>query len=173
MKKIFVFLMAVSFVFAGNLFAQKNQVGPKNPARHNAFMQQLNLTEQQEAKFNNIQNDHQKEAIDLRAEIQKNQLEIKSMMQSGNIDEGKLKSLTNKNSELHAQMQNSRTEMWLKINNILDQNQKKIWADHFSQMGGKGYGDKSGKRMHNNCDGCGNRPMRGDRQGMGYGQRTN
>ena len=163
MKRLFVFMMITLFAITGSsIFAQKNQAGPKNPARHNAFLQQLNLTDQQESQFNDIRNEHQMEAIDLRADMQKNQLEIKSMMQSGNVEEGKLKDLTGKISDLRAQMQNSKVDMWLSINKILDAEQKKIWADHFAKMGGKGYGSKSGRGMHGgNCGDCGNRPRSG------------
>lgn len=177
MKKLFVFMMITLFAVSGSsIFAQKNAVGPKNLSRHNALMEQLNLSDQQETKFNQLQTEHQKKAIDLRAQMQKNQLEIKSMMQSGNVDEGKLNNLTDENANLHAQMQKSRNSMWININNMLDDDQKKVWADHFGRMGGQGFGSKSGRGMRNgDCDGCGNRPRSGrsQGQGMGNGLRTN
>ncbi|MEN8194452.1 MAG: Spy/CpxP family protein refolding chaperone [Bacteroidota bacterium] len=104
----------------------------------------LNLTDEQSNKFNDIRYNHQKSVIDIRAEIQKNRIEVRKMMADNKIDSDKLLQLTETNNDMHGKIKTSRTQMWLDIYNILNDDQKETWTKHFNRFGqrknGRGFG---------------------------------
>ncbi len=132
----------------------------------------LKLTEEQSVKFNDIRYSHQMSVIDIQSEIQKNRIEVRKMMSDNKIDSGKLLQLTGANNELHGKIKTSRTQMWLDIYNVLNDDQKEIWTATFNRFGqregrrGIGSGRGHGR---NNCMGNG-KPGFGPRNFRGYNQ---
>jgi Spy/CpxP family protein refolding chaperone len=182
MKRMIIASLLVTLFFGTTaLFAQPQKplgpngrsMGPRFDGTRMQFM--LNLTDEQTKTFNDIRYKHQMEAIDLRAELDKNRAEVRKMMADENVNSDKLLALTKANNEILAKMRTSRTQMWLDVYNILDDNQKEIWTTRFNQFGGRqGKGFRAGGRHHggfgrNNCMGYG--PGRGNGPGNGYGPR--
>lgn len=132
----------------------------------------LKLTDEQSVKFNDIRYDHQMSVIDIQSEIQKNRIEVKKMMSDNKIDSDKLLQLTSANNELHGKIKTSRTQMWLDIYNVLNDEQKETWTATFNQFGqrdgrrgvgsGRGYGRNNG--MGNGKPGYGPGNFRGYNQ---------
>lgn len=147
MKKlsIFVVMLLVSALSFSTINAQPlmYKMGPK--FERGKFMNQLNLTDAQQKKFNQLRFDNQKKAVDLRALIQKKRIEIKEMMVNNEINGNKLLALTNNISDLQSKMKSSKVTMWLDIYNILNKDQQKLWVKHFNAMG-----NKMRKGMHEN-----------------------
>jgi len=136
MKKI-IFLITVVFIttFSFQVSAQNNK-GKMIKAKK--AINELNLADQQEEKFNQIRFEHQEKKIDIQAKLKKNKLEIKKLMSLNDLDEQKLLNFVDKGSKLRDELIKSRTNMWLSIYNILDDDQKEIWKDKFQQFGRKG-----------------------------------
>jgi Spy/CpxP family protein refolding chaperone len=132
MKKIIVVILVVMVSAISSSFAQPKRM---NMQKHDAMVDKLNLTDAQEKQFNNFHYEHREKAIDWKAQLNKNQLEIQKLMSEKNINSAKLKEITKANSDIKAQMHSSRVDMWLNIYNILNDEQKEQWTKHFSNMG--------------------------------------
>ena len=133
MRKIILIL--ILSIVSVSLFAQK-------PMKHNfdkdisiqeRIIEKLNLTEDQLKKFNQIKFSFEENRIDILAKLKKNRLEIKKMMTSEKINNSELLKKTEEGSGLRAELDNLRTNMWLDIYNLLNDEQKIIWAKHFSE----------------------------------------
>ncbi|VAX18367.1 hypothetical protein MNBD_IGNAVI01-2065 [hydrothermal vent metagenome] len=168
-RSIIVSLLVTFFLGTAIMFAQPQKpFGPMMGQKGSGgFMMQkmLNLTDEQTATFNDIRYKHQMEAIDLQAELKKNQAKVRKMMTDQNINSDELLQLTKANSEIMAKMRTSKTQMWLDVYNILNNDQKEIWTTRFSQFGnnGQGKGYRAGGRHHGR-HGC----MGNNKQGSGY-----
>ncbi|MEW6194564.1 MAG: Spy/CpxP family protein refolding chaperone [Bacteroidota bacterium] len=107
-----------------------NPMGKGMFGQHN-IVKMLELTSEQEKQFNDINYKHQKETIDLHAQIQKNRLELKNIMLNKNFDEKKILALTDENSKLQADIKKSAVNKWIAVYKILNDEQKEKWAMHF------------------------------------------
>lgn len=138
-------ILALTFT---NVYAQNRRMN-RDFDRGDRIADVLKLTEEQESIIDDLRYENQSQAIDKKSEMQKNKLEVKKMMDDGNIDENKLLSLVNKNSQIQANLKSERVKMWLDIYNLLDDTQKQIWADHFPQMNeGMHFGNRGPKGAH-------------------------
>lgn len=133
MKKII--LIIILSIFSGSLFAQKpfKNKPDKNIIMHERIIQKLNLTEDQLKKLNQIKFSFEENRIELFAKLQKNRLEMKKMVKSSEINNSELLKLTEEGSRLSAELDKSRTKMWLDIYDILDDEQKIIWTENFGE----------------------------------------
>ena len=145
MKKTIILLIAF-LMASGSLIAQPmwgarwgQTAGFRSPA---LFMQaQLNLTDDQVSKINDIILTQRENAINTRTEIQKLRLEIRKLYLSDNFDAAKIKELNSKILELQNQQWNRRVETQSKISEILTPEQRKLWMTYFGgRWGGRGFG---------------------------------
>jgi len=135
MKKLLFSIFSLILLTNLTLFAQPKQDEPLMGPRHGGIKKQLKLTAEQEKKFDDFVYQHKQEAIDIRAKIQKNRLELEKMVNGNTIDEKKLFQLTDDNSTLQGNLKNSAVKSWLEIYKILNDDQKVIWSKHILQMG--------------------------------------
>lgn len=164
MKKFAVLLITIfAFTAFGFTLVPGNDNNPDEFGPRFKVIEDLKLTDEQLTKFNDIRYAHQKQMIDLKAEIQKNRLEAKKMMADNNINSDKLLKLTEANNNLRSQIHISKVNMWLDIYKILNKDQQEIWTKHFANMG-----ERFGERMHNR-NGCGNGFHNGPDMGQGFG----
>ena len=147
MKRILaVISLAVFTAFGLTLNAQGNfKKGQKLNAKER-LEEKLNLSDEQQDKFNDIRFAHKKEVIDLKAGIEKNRLGIRKMMADNNIDENKLIRLTEENNNLRSKIHTSKVSMWLDIYNILDNSQKETWTENFEKFGRRADFRKKGRQ---------------------------
>lgn len=132
---LIIFLTSITSVVA--------QPNRQMKIKQNLMLEKLNLTEDQQEKFDQLHYAHQEKAIETRSEIAKNRLEIRKLMDSDEIDQSKLMQLTKLNNTLRNEIQESRVQMWLSIYNALDDTQKEIWKDSRTGFG------RMGMRMEN------------------------
>lgn len=137
MKKLSILALALVFGFLStNLVNAQMRMGKMHPKFDRAgFIEQLNLTDSQLSQFNKYQFDSQNEAIDLRAQIQKNRLKIKNMLLNNDVNDAEILNLTNQISDLQAKLKESKVKTWLNIYKILNKDQQKLWVQHFRMMG--------------------------------------
>lgn len=134
MKKLFILItiFSISILTANINFAQKSN--RKTFKKHMKGIERLNLTDSQQKKFDQIHFDQEEHSIDLRANLEKNRIEIKKLLSTPNFNQNEFLSLTKKASDLRSEMMESRVKSWLAVYNILDDKQKEEWAEHFSHM---------------------------------------
>lgn len=139
MKKlsILVVMLLVSVLSFSNITAQPfmHKMGPK--FERGRFMNELNLTDAQQKKVNQLRFDNQKKIIDLKAQIEKKRLAIREMMVNNDVNGNKLLTLTNSISDLQSKMKSSKVKMWLDTYNILNKDQQKLWVKNFNKLGNR------------------------------------
>lgn len=129
-------LLIAGFMFLAQVVsAQQPDMPAMMQGEGRNIVKALKLTPDQEKKFEELHLEHQKAMVDVRAKIQKNQIELKGMVVSGNIDEKNLLQLTGENSKLQAEMKEMGIKKWIDINKMLDKEQKEIWAKHLLRLG--------------------------------------
>lgn len=160
MKKYFILLVAATIAVTTLGFNGTTDQDDILPFRKSVMIEKLNLSDVQKKQFSDIIFAHREAVIDMRADQKKNRLAIKKMMMDNEIDADELRRLNADNSALHAQISESRINMWLDVYEILDAEQQEIWAQHCAAMGtrfGERFGNKMGRRGGGMMDGSGPR----------------
>lgn len=138
MRKLIFSVLSVAILLISQTTSQA-QMGKKpfgdGKFDHKNIVKFLELSPEQEKKFNDINYDHQKEMIDLHTQIQKNRLEFKNLLANKDIDEKKIISLTEDNSKLQSEIKKLTVEKWLTIYKILNDGQKEKWMMHLEGFG--------------------------------------
>ena len=166
MKKTILIAFAIFMVAIQGNFAQKHERKHDCEAKcevkdcmcpKHEMTKQLNLTDDQKQKFEEFHFALKEKAIDLHAQIEKKELEIEKMMKSKNVDGKKLLELTGDISNLRSEIHQSRIENWVKIYNILNDEQKTMWVNDFGKMRDIRHGCADAPRFenfmkHKRCD---------------------
>ena len=95
----------------------------------------LKLTPDQEKKFEDIKYKQQQEIIDIHAKIQKNRLDLKKMLTDNKVDQNTVLQLVDDNSKLQGEVKHAVAKGALDIYNILNDDQKPIWAKIMLRIG--------------------------------------
>ena len=149
MKKIILIITAVLLSSLATQVIGQNFKGKIN--KNNSTFNKLNLSENQETKFQEIRFKHQERKIDIESELKKNRLEVKKMMTKKNIKEEELMTFINKGIKLRSELQKSRVKMWYSIYNILEDDQKAVWQKRFNSFG---YGNRRFEKADMDCFNC-------------------
>ncbi|MEE9431604.1 MAG: Spy/CpxP family protein refolding chaperone [Melioribacteraceae bacterium] len=151
MKKTVLAILIASLLLLGisEVFAQRGK--RNNQTGQEKIVNLLKLTDTQLVKFKEIRFTNQESMIDMQANLKKYKLEITKYMDGNDVSKSNLIALTDKASNLHSTMKNSRINMWFEVYNILDADQKILWKKHFRQMGNKQKGMKK-QRKGRNCN---------------------
>ncbi|PID56409.1 MAG: hypothetical protein CR986_10280 [Ignavibacteriae bacterium] len=133
MKKLLIAIIATFLISfsTSNSFAQRKK---SNKNYHKQFCAKLNLTDSQEAKFEEFKFNEEEAMINLQTNLKKNRLEMKKLFAGKNVNETQVMNLIDKASNLRAQLHKLKIKTWFSINNILDDNQKEIWKKKFFRM---------------------------------------
>ena len=104
--------------------------------------QKLNLTEEQQEKVDALKFDHQKEMIDLKATLEKKELEMAELKNKSNYTReeflNKVNEIISARNEIALSMANHQMDLY----ELLDDNQKKEW----NKFSGE-FGERRQKRM--------------------------
>lgn len=183
-------------LLAGMLFAQgvthKKMRVPASPTQDPRFKdrltpmdapmsmhQMLNLSKEQEAKLETIKNEHQKQMIDLKAAIEKINIDIKDAFKNEKYDLVKTLNVTLYTKK--REIADAHIDHIQAMLSELNAEQKEIAKEHFQSMGNKGMGmggqaGFSSRKQHHNkpMKGCGRHSMGGgmkEHPGFGMHQR--
>lgn len=148
--KLTAVIFCLLVVFIGSTFAQQRQM---KDGKRGRMYQELNLTQDQKEKIQEFRLNHKEYVIDIQTQIKKNRLEIEKLLMDDNFNESRLLDISHKNSELRAQIKDSRLKMLLSAYKILDTDQKKLWKRKFMrngmENGRKAFKQGMKNRMHN------------------------
>lgn len=96
----------------------------------------LNLTADQESKLDELRDKHQAEMIDLRAELDKARIENQKVRRTDKLNRTEVLNQTKKMNEIKNKMAEARTNHFIDVQNILTEEQRKIWNDWKSDRPG-------------------------------------
>lgn len=113
------------------------------------MMPRLNLTEEQKQKIGQIRLDAQKEVIKINSEIALNKVEIKKLLADKGLNTQKFSSLSDGIVKLEGELKKIRTDNWLKIYSLLNDEQKEIWKKQIGRerMMGRGMANRPAMRQ--------------------------
>lgn len=152
MKRMMIFLtialLAAATVFAGNPDSKRGKRG----------MRGLDLTEEQRSQIADLKLNLQKEMTTVRAEVAKIRAELKLAMIADSFDEGKVKNLHGKLSDLRSEMSLKRLMNKRAVRDLLTPEQRKkfdmrILSERGKRGGKKGKGLRGGKRFKRGMQG--------------------
>ncbi|MFZ1281128.1 MAG: hypothetical protein WAR59_09840, partial [Ignavibacteriaceae bacterium] len=124
---VLVILFAVSFG-GQDTYSQK-----KNNKRQNEYRKELkenlNLTDEQEKKIQELRNSHQEVMIKYSADLDLKELELKKLKQNDNVSRNDLINLTKELSAIKNEIALAKVNHQMDVYENLDANQKKIWME--------------------------------------------
>ena len=139
--KVLVFITASTLILSCNIFAQEMMQQKKQFQKQ--VHQQLNLTEEQQTKVDELKFAHQKEMIDLKANLEKKELDITELKSKGNYTRDEYLNKVNEIISARNKIALSVANHHMDVYQILDENQKKEWNKMSHQ-----FGEQREKRVH-------------------------
>lgn len=133
MKSRFVVLLTliISLLFITQSFSQKRM--HQRDEMRKEFISDLNLTEDQSDKFDELRSENHKVMIDLRAELEKKQVEMRELQKSENLSRADLLAKVEEINEIKNQKALLKANHQMNVYEILDDPQKEMWREHHSK----------------------------------------
>ena len=128
--KLFVLAAIMTALFiTGSLFSQEYQGRNRNDevGKRDRIKEKLNLTEEQIDKIEDLKLSHRKEIIDLRAEVEKKEVELEELKSNHNFSREAYLSKTNEIISAKNKLEIARANHQMDVYQLLDENQKKEW----------------------------------------------
>ena len=133
--KIFAFIAIISaLLISRDLFAQEMMVHERNKNQMQIH-QKLNLTEEQQVKVEALRFSHQKEMVDLKANLEKRKIEMAELKNKGNYTRDEFLGKTNEIISARNKIALSLANHQMDVYQILDETQKKEWNKFSSEFG--------------------------------------
>jgi Spy/CpxP family protein refolding chaperone len=133
--KMLLIIAAVSaLLISQDLFAQEMMVH-KRDGNKMQIHQKLNLTDEQQVKVEALRFSHQKEMIDLKANLEKKKLDIAELKSKGNYTRDEFLSKTNEIISARNKIALSMANHQMDVYQLLDENQKKEWNKFSGNFG--------------------------------------
>ncbi|MBE0571269.1 MAG: hypothetical protein IH618_06965 [Ignavibacteriaceae bacterium] len=140
--KMFTLIAIISALLVfQDFFAQETMVR-KRDRDQLQIHQKLNLTEEQQEKADILKLAHQKEMVDLKANLEKRKIEMAELKNKGNYTREEFLSKTNEIISARNQIALSLANHHMDVYQILDETQKKDW----NKMSGE-FGERRQKRI--------------------------
>jgi len=145
--KIFALIAVIStFLISQDLFAQE-KIERQRERDKFQIHQKLNLTEEQQEKVDALRFGHQKEMIDLKANLEKRKLEMAELRSKGNYTREDFLNKVDEINSVKNKIALSLANHQMDVYQILDENQKKEW----NKFSGN-FGERREKRMMKDVD---------------------
>ena len=150
--KIFsvVLILAVIGLYSGKAFSQDKPLPQKEFFRHQ-MMDKLNLTDEQKTKIEDARISHQKQMIDLRANLEKKLLVLKELRMKDNLDRNAVIAAVKDINQAKDDIAIARANNLMDIYEILTPAQRKTWKDNmgfFNEFRRHKMGGMWGQRGH-------------------------
>lgn len=124
-------LLLSSFNFAQDIPRSERPMNPKFQMKYSLKdrMDKLNLTDAQKDQFQKMRFDFQKQMIDLKANLQKSELELKEIQSSDNISRSvvldAVRNISENKAAIAMAMANHKMDMY----DVLTPDQRKVWKE--------------------------------------------
>jgi len=137
MKKIiFILMLAAPFIYAqpqGKGDGPKSMTEPMMPG--DRIVHRLDLTADQEKQFDNLRSDMQKKQIELRSKVQILHLDVKDLFNENTPSKSKIEAKLNEIEKYRTEMRTNHLNFWFDVNKILTPEQQKMWKDQPPMLG--------------------------------------
>jgi Spy/CpxP family protein refolding chaperone len=134
-------IMVTTLILSNNISAQGNM--QKKEQFQKQIHQQLNFTDEQQTKIDDMKLTHQKDMIDLKANLEKKELELRELKNKGVYTRDEYLNKVNDIISARNKIALSVANHHMDIYQILDENQKKEWNKMSHQ-----FGEQREKRVH-------------------------
>jgi len=125
-KAVVVITILISIFIFQNLLAQNRNKDNFNSDKYPIY-KRLNLTEEQQDQISTMKINHQMEMVDLKANLEKNEIELTSLKNKGNYTREQYLAAIRSINSARDEIAISRAEFQMDIYQILDDNQKEEW----------------------------------------------
>ena len=115
-------------------FAQKNFRENGKKFRED-FKKQLNLTQDQQKKIQELKLAHQEQMIKLRSDAELKELEIRKLIASDNVSRNEMIKLTKELNAIKNEIEIAKVNHKMDVYDNLDANQKKLWMEQKEKFG--------------------------------------
>ncbi len=132
MKRLFGLTVAAVIIFTAAVMAQPFGPGGMWNNNNPGFWKEriaraLNLSDKQKAEFLKLRTNLQTKIVDLRAQIQKNNLKLKELYAATNLNESAIKKLINENTSIKGKIKALMVDNWFTMYKKLNKDQKPIF----------------------------------------------
>lgn len=129
----FALLFAIT-IFNSQIYSQKrDHHGPRDFKME--LKKQLNLTEEQEKKIEDLRLSHEEKVIKFKSELELKELEMRKLRASENVSRDAMINLTKEISAIRNDMALARTNHQMDVYELLDTTQRKVWMDKQEMFG--------------------------------------
>ena len=136
MKKL-IFVLAFLFVVASlnqEAYSQKGDNSKSKNFRMN-LKEQLNLSEDQEKKIEDLRLTREESMIKFRSDLELKDLEMRKLKSSEKFSRSEMINLTKEINAIKNDMALTRVNHQMDVYELLDESQRKIWLDKQDQFG--------------------------------------
>jgi len=135
MKNSALFILALFFLSASffSITAQERKMMRHDGNKEN-LREQLNLSDEQMKKIDDLRLIHEEKMIDVKAELAKKKLEMKKLRSGDEISRNELLKITKEISEIKTKIALEKVNHQMDVYDHLNKEQKKIWSMmHFNK----------------------------------------
>lgn len=127
--RLFLFSALISvLLISGNIFSQENRRGERDGFKYRERIEErLNLTDEQSAKIETLRLDHRKQMIDLRADVEKKEIEMQELKNKPDYSRDDFLKKVNDIISAKNKIELARANQQMDVYQLLDENQKKEW----------------------------------------------
>jgi len=100
------------------------------------FLARLNLTDEQSAKLKDMRFEQEKKQIDLRSKMQTLNVEVRQLLSGDKIDKTTLEKKYNEIAKFQVEQKMNFLNHWLQVNAILTPEQQKVWKETLKRFDG-------------------------------------
>jgi len=136
MKKL-IFMLAVLFAVVSlnqEAYSQKRDNSKSKNFRMN-LKEQLNLSEDQEKKIEDLRLTREESMIKFRSDLELKDLEMRKLKSSEKFSRSEMINLTKEINAIKNDMALTRVNHQMDVYELLDENQRKVWLDKQDQFG--------------------------------------
>ena len=136
MKKL-IFMLAVLFTVVSlnqEAYSQKGDNSKSKNFRMN-LKEQLNLSEDQEKKIEDLRLTQEESMIKFRSDLELKELEMRKLKSSEKFSRSEMINLTKEINAIKNDMALTRVNHQMDVYELLDESQRKIWLDKQDQFG--------------------------------------
>jgi Spy/CpxP family protein refolding chaperone len=131
MKRILAFMLAsILLVGTGSALAQPPTDEDMPQAPHSKpLIGRLNLNDQQKKQVEQLRFDMQKQLIGVRSRLQTARLELRQLLSADNLDKVAIEKKMNEIAQIRVQKESVRLDHWFQVNKLLTPEQQKVWRE--------------------------------------------
>lgn len=156
-RKVFLGIVAsllvfsMVYVFAQGPMMNKGDFHKGKGMQMREFIEDLDLTPEQESKLVDIKFAHQQEILPLQRDLEKKRLEFKAELEKENPNQQVLDKISDEMSALMGKIKKSKLHFLLSMKSVLTNEQWKKAKEHFMEREGGGFGHNNRNEMRKGC----------------------